>query len=98
MWAANAATVSASMDSLDVKVHISVANLIANFHRSIEAPFTYQIFKKVFSNERFFTVHEPLPNAFEFFDEGAANHTRFCTKKMDKGLHFFVYGRSKASK
>jgi succinylarginine dihydrolase len=97
MWAANSATVAASDDSEDGKVHISVANLSANFHRSLEADFSYKIFKKVFYNEKLFTVHEPLVRAFEFFDEGAANHIRFCTKQLDKAVHFFVYGRSKSS-
>lgn len=94
MWAANAATVSSSQDSFDGKVHISIANLAANVHRSLEAPYTYALFAKLFSNAKYFTVHPPLPSTFAFFDEGAANHTRFCDK--ESAVHFFVWGRSSA--
>ena len=37
MWAANAATISASADTADGRVHFTPANLVSHFHRSIEA-------------------------------------------------------------
>lgn len=90
MWTANAATVSSSFDSLDKKIHILPANLASNIHRSIEAEFTSIILNIIFKN----TVHHPhLPISKEFADEGAANHTRFCTDYSSPGIHLFVYGR-----
>lgn len=93
MWAANAATVTPSADSLDKKVHCTCANLAANFHRSIEASYSALIFKKVFFDTAIFSHHPSLPSAAEFFDEGAANHTRFCNDD-GKGLHLFVFGKN----
>lgn len=40
MWTANAATVSASVDTEDNKVHFTAANLISNLHRHQEADFS----------------------------------------------------------
>ena len=94
MWMANAASSTPSQDSSDKKVHISIANLAADAHRSIEAAFSYKMFKKVFHNTKYFTIHPPLPACYELFDEGAANHTRFCMKDSSCGLHLFVWGRS----
>ncbi len=37
MWVANAATVAPSADTLDGKVHLTVANLNNKFHRASEA-------------------------------------------------------------
>ena len=48
MWTANAATVSASSDTVDGKVHLTPANLISNAHRRIEAPFTSLLLKRIF--------------------------------------------------
>jgi succinylarginine dihydrolase len=98
MWTANSATVSASCDSADKKVHVTIANLAANFHRSLEAAHTFALFNQIFSDRQHFTIHPPLPSAYEFFDEGAANHTRFCDQNGKNGFHLFVYGRSSQSK
>ena len=38
MWVANAATVAPSADTADGRVHLTPANLVAKFHRSIEPP------------------------------------------------------------
>ncbi|MGD0807391.1 MAG: N-succinylarginine dihydrolase [Anaerolineales bacterium] len=78
MWAANAATVAPSVDTMDGLVHITPANLAAHFHRSLEAAFTSCILKEVFSDPRFFCHHSPLPTHPDFGDEGAANHSRFA--------------------
>jgi succinylarginine dihydrolase len=94
MWTANAATVTPSVDSDDSRVQITIANLSAKFHRSIEAPTMYRIFQTIFKDETFFRVYPALPQGNYFSDEGAANHTRLCNEYGDKGINFFVYGRS----
>ena len=94
MWAANAATVSPSPDTEDGKVHFTPANLISQFHRSIEAPTTARVLKAIFPEDAgCFVHHPPLPSASHFADEGAANHTRLCSSYGDPGLEIFVYGR-----
>src|SRR6266576_4275 len=94
MWAANAATVSASADTADRRVHFTPANLIANFHRSLEAETTTRVLRTIFAEEEKFIVHSALPAATQFGDEGAANHTRFAAATASSGVEMFVYGRS----
>ena len=91
MWTANSATITASCDAKDKKVHITPANLLSNFHRSIETNTTEEIFRKIF-RDPCFCVHQPLPSTCEFLDEGAANQIRFTHNQ--KGLYLFVYGVS----
>jgi succinylarginine dihydrolase len=93
MWAANAATVSPSADTADRRVHFTPANLMSHFHRAIEAPTTTRVLRAVFADEGRFAVHDPLPAAAEFGDEGAANHTRFASDPAAPGIELFVYGR-----
>lgn len=94
MWAANAATVSPSADSADTRVHFTPANLLSQFHRSVEPPFTAGILKRIFPSEELFGHHDPLPRAMHFSDEGAANHTRLCASYGGSGIELFVYGRT----
>ena len=94
MWVANAATVSPSADTADGRVHFTPANLVAHFHRSLEAATTTRVLRAIFADARQFVVHEPLPAAPQFGDEGAANHTRFTTGTQTPGVELFVYGRS----
>lgn len=93
MWTANAATISPSADTIDGKVHITPANLNNKFHRSIEPFMTGEILKQTFRDPKYFTHHLHLPEGNHFGDEGAANHTRFCSQYADKGVEFFVFGR-----
>ena len=93
MWTANAATVSPSADTADAKVHFTPANLIANFHRSLETDTTARVLRAIFADDTKFVVHAPLPDAMQFGDEGAANHTRFDADGST-GIEMFVYGRS----
>lgn len=93
MWAANAGTITPSMDSADQKVHITAANLSGNFHRALEAEFNYQQFQQIF-NADCFKVHYPLRYGVQLSDEGAANHTRLCASHSSPGLHVYAYGRS----
>lgn len=93
MWAANAATVTPSSDSIDGKVHFTVANLQNRFHRSLEPESTRRLLKLIFKEEALFTIHPPLPGGGGLGDEGAANHTRFCKNYGSRGVHLFVYGK-----
>ena len=93
MWTANAATVSPGVDAGDGRVHFTPANLVGNFHRSLEPPTTTAILRAIFHDPRHFAVHEPLPAVEQFGDEGAANHTRLCAGHGTAGVEFFVYGR-----
>jgi succinylarginine dihydrolase len=93
MWAANAATVSASADCADGRVHFTPANLATYFHRAIEATTTTRVLRAIFADDTRFCVHDPLPAAPQFADEGAANHTRFAAEVGAPGVEWFVYGR-----
>ena len=98
MWTANCATVSPSLDSEDGKVHFTPANLVSNFHRSIEGENSFRFLKKVFDKKKHFSVYPHLPLTDEFSDEGAANHIRFSTAHSESGLQLFVYGKGKGLK
>jgi succinylarginine dihydrolase len=91
MWAANAATVSASGDTDDGRVHITPASLVSHFHRSLEAPTTTRVLRAIFADAARFVVHDPLPAAPQLGDEGAANHTRLSSDR--RSVELFVYGR-----
>jgi len=93
MWAANSATVTASIDTDDKRVHFTAANLVSNLHRHQEANFYHQLFRTIFSDERYFHHHSPLPHAITTSDEGAANHSRLCASHNDRGTYLFVYGK-----
>lgn len=94
MWVANAATVSPSVDTEDMKVHITPASLPSQFHRSIEPGATAAILQRVFNDGRYFQHHDPLPPGLYLADEGAANHMRLCPAHGEAGLEIFVFGRS----
>lgn len=92
MWSANAATVSPAPDTLDGKVHLTVANLATMTHRSMESDETEHWLKLAFADERYFVVHPALPFGQHFGDEGAANHMRLAPSHSERGLEVFVYG------
>lgn len=94
MWAANAATVSPASDTADGRLHLTPANLISQFHRSLEVPGTTAVLRQVFADPGRFVVHDPLPAARPFADEGAANHTRLAPAHGEPGLELFVFGRA----
>lgn len=93
MWVANAATVAPSADTLDRRVHLTVANLNSKFHRASEAQTTEHVLRAIFRDDKYFAVHAALPQTTWFADEGAANHSRLCARYGDAGLHLFIYGR-----
>src|SRR5437764_5555558 len=53
MWAANAGTVSPSADCADGRVHFTPANLVSQFHRSLESETTGRMLRALFADERF---------------------------------------------
>jgi succinylarginine dihydrolase len=94
MWAANVATVTPASDSADGKTHLTPANLMSHYHRSIEAPFSYHMLNKIFHNNKLFSIHNPLPSVDSMADEGAANHMRLKNNTTKESLNIFVYGKS----
>ncbi|MEO8383736.1 MAG: N-succinylarginine dihydrolase [Betaproteobacteria bacterium] len=94
MWSANAATVSPGANTADGRVHFTAANLNNKFHRSIEHAQTSRTLRAIFPDDKHFAHHAALPSCPQFGDEGAANHTRFCTRYGERGVEFFVYGAS----
>lgn len=76
MWTANAATVSPTVDATDGQLHLTVANLQANLHRSLEPGQTFADLQAIFAACPRTTVHPPLPASWGLRDEGAANHMR----------------------
>lgn len=92
MWTANAATVSPSADTADGCVHFTPANLATHLHRAIEPETTSRALQATFKSEKHFRHHAPLPATPQLGDEGAANHTRFCSEYGAPGLELFVYG------
>jgi succinylarginine dihydrolase len=97
MWAANAATVSPSPDTSDGKIHLTPANLLTQFHRSIEPAQTAKMLRRILSADCF-VHHDPLPAADAFADEGAANHLRLCGDYGSPGLEISVYGRDESTR
>lgn len=96
MWAANAATVTPSVDSGDGRVWFTPANLLSNLHRSLEREQTYLALGRLFPGEERFAVGTPLPRSPQFADEGAANHVRLAADHGEPGVNLFVYGREAA--
>jgi succinylarginine dihydrolase len=93
MWTANAATGAPSEDTADGRMHLTPANLQQMFHRALEAETTHAVLQAIFSDERHFAVHAPLPGGGHFADEGAANHTRLVTPGH-RAVHLLAWGRS----
>ncbi len=93
MWTANAATVSPSLDTQDMRLHFTAANLISNLHRHQEANFSSTLLQRLFADERYFHHHPVLPKTVTTGDEGAANHNRLCENHHGVGVHLFVYGK-----
>ena len=90
MWAANAATVSPSPDTADGRCHFTIANLVSQPHRALEAAERYEVFLHLFGDMRRFDVHRPLHASLP--DEGAANHTRLCESFGMCGFEIFTAG------
>jgi succinylarginine dihydrolase len=93
MWTANLATVSPAADTPDKKIHFTPANLLSQFHRSLETKQASIFLKTFFHDRNFFTHHDPLPSTFPFCDEGAANHIQLCSDLGKPGIEILVYGQ-----
>lgn len=93
MWAANAATVTPSADSLDGRVHFTPANLHTNLHRALEHQQTQTALDALFPDPAHFAVHKALNPVAHLADEGAANHVRLCAEHGSKGVNLMVWGR-----
>jgi succinylarginine dihydrolase len=87
---ANAATVTAAVDSEDGKLHLTTANLHTNLHRRIEAEDTHRVLAAIFKHVPDAVVHSPLAVALR--DEGAANHMRLALSHSAEALNMYVYG------
>ncbi|MEM7628757.1 MAG: N-succinylarginine dihydrolase [Planctomycetota bacterium] len=92
MWAANAATVTPSVDADDGRCHLTPANLVSNTHRSLEPPAMTRLLRAIFHDRDRFAVHDPLLPQTRFADEGAANHVRFAPDHGEAGVHLFCFG------
>lgn len=93
MWTANMATVSASCNTEDGKLHITPANLSYNLHRAQEAEFNYKVLTKIFADPQYFSINAALPSFRDLGDEGAANHSSLTKQYGNPGLEMFVYGK-----
>lgn len=92
-WTANCATVIPSTDSEDQRCHFIPANLFTTPHRSLEGQARAQMLRSIFSNEKYFCVHDPLPMSEAVADEGAANHHR-CVGDNNEVCHVFVHSKA----
>lgn len=90
MWTANAATVTPSCDTDAGCPVLTVANLSASLHRSIESTHTLKDIASLFRSG--FDVRPALPGGAPMRDEGAANHMRLSGSDGKSGLNVFVYG------
>jgi len=97
MWAANAATVTPSYLSGDLKLNLTPANLVNHFHRALEAESTLFLLKSIFHNKNHHSVHNFLFHCEQMGDEGAANHMLVSSKNNDLSLNMFIYGESHQS-
>lgn len=94
MWAANAATVTSSVDNNDGRLHLTPANLVSHYHRSIEASFQKRNLDYIFHNKKLFAIDNAIPSDNSMGDEGAANHMVINKNHDELGTHIFVYGKS----
>jgi succinylarginine dihydrolase len=67
-------------------------------HRSFEAQQTFTNLKRIFTDERHFAVHAPLPHGNHFSDEGAANHMRLAESHGARGVNVFVHGQERGGR
>lgn len=92
MWTANAATVSAGIDSAitNRSPRLTVANLVSSLHRATEPPSTEADLRNALP--RSCIIDPPLAGGHAMRDEGAANHMRLGSCEAIPGIHIFVYG------
>ncbi len=96
MWTANAATVFPSSDTADHRLHLVVANLHTQFHRTIESTDTAWLLTQLLPDQTQVQIHPPLSAHAALSDEGAANQMRLSSSHGTAGVHVLVYGRDDA--
>lgn len=96
MWVANAATIAPSADTLDGKVHLTVANLNNKFHRSLEAPVTESLLKAIFNDEEKFSVHSALPQVALLGDEERQTTIVSAVITVNRVFNFLSTGEKRA--
>lgn len=92
MWMANAACVSAGVDSSDGKNRVVVANLAASLHRGQEREERFAQLASMFRHSGETEVVRGLPGLTPLRDEGAANIMRLWNAQRDQGIYVFVFG------
>ncbi len=92
-WAANAASVTGSLDAADKRVHITPANLMSQFHRSLETETTQLLLYALFPDPDVFVHHDPLPSHESFGDEGQANQLHLSATPGGPGVTLMAWGR-----
>jgi succinylarginine dihydrolase len=90
MWTANAATVTPAIDNQSNQLMMTIANLTASLHRSIEPSDTEQELTKALGCAS--QISPPIAVGSALRDEGAANHMRLGTSENTPGINVFVYG------
>lgn len=91
IWTANLGHFTAYTDSQSAKAHLTLANLVSHFHRTLEVQERYETLKDWLGPH--IEVHPPLPSCLNLADEGAANTTRlFHPRQTHLAIHHFVYG------
>lgn len=89
MWVANIATMTPSCDAGDGQAHITPANLVSQFHRSLELIYSKEILTAIFPS----SIMHPA-NLISIPDEGAANIMRLSDTQNENGIYIYVYGKS----
>lgn len=89
MWTANAGTFTPAVDSTAGVATLTIANLVASLHRSIEPEQTAMELRDLLPKS--VRMEPPLPGGAAMRDEGAANHMRLAVAGKP-GLNLFVYG------
>ena len=96
MWTANAATVSAGVDTQDRKVHFTAANLVTNLHRHQEADFSNTLRSLFFLIRIISRTIPSYPNqAIQVMK--VQQIIIACVKTMHTRNHLFVYGKKALS-
>ena len=95
MWNANAATVTPAIDNQSNQLTMTIANLNASLHRSIEPCNTELELAKALGCAS--QIMPPLAMGSALRDEGAANHMRLGTGENTPGINVFVYGDGDSS-
>ena len=89
MWTANAGTVIPAVDSQAEMTAVTVANLNASLHRSIEPSQTTEDLRAILPAS--IRVMSAIPGGAAMRDEGAANHMRLAFGD-GPAIHVLVYG------